>query len=73
MLLPHNRDHQDKTPRAKRHKVHTTEEILAWMGVGHLGANTLFFTLEKKLLQLFSNHFGGLNSSFPKVLQGRGQ
>lgn len=71
MLLPHNRDGRDKNPGARRHKVHTTEEILVWLGVGHLGAKMLFCILERKSVTVILNHFGGLNSSFPKVLQGR--
>lgn len=72
MLLPHNRDHWDKNPGAKRHEVHTTEESLAWLGVGHLGAKMLSCMLERKIVAIFQDHFGGLKSSFPKVLQHRG-
>lgn len=57
MLLPHNRDHRDQNSGAKRHKEHTTEEILAWLGVGSLGANFLFGMLERKIVAIIQQPF----------------
>lgn len=52
MLLPRNRDHQDQILGAKRHKVPITEEILAFLGVGCLGANMLFCILERTMVAI---------------------
>ena len=54
MLLPHNRDHRDQNSGAKRHKVHTTEEILAWLCAGRLDASVLFCMLEREIVAIIS-------------------
>ena len=57
MLLPHNREHRDQNSRAKRHKERATEEILAWLGVGRLGANFLSRMLERKIVAIIQQPF----------------
>lgn len=72
MLLPHNSDHQDQNPGAKRHKVHITEEILAWQGVGCLGDNMLCCMLERKIVVIIQQPFWRAKFQSPPVLGGRG-